>query len=354
MRWLIVGFFSSLFPSAIAQFSHRAFPSMFWFRQTTARAEAMGKAYTSLDGDFGTVFANPAGLATAKESQYVYTHCDVVGKFNPQTYRYMGVSVQVKRRLNLAFSSFHSSNNAPPPANATRKPYQQRSMLTIAMEPWRNFYLGLNGNLLQFHPGYDRPSSTFFLDVGFVKKIPFATGAQKHWLNIGGSFVNSTWDKFDVKLPGGVNHYELPVIAKAGISYGTEWYNAASKDSVPILKVLLQSDYQKLLNSKFQTAFRFGAELTFFNLVSLRGGYLSEYVDNYGLPDYNASRIKKPTYGIGFQFPFHRWWQIPVAVMLDYAALPAEAYSFDPTLQRDFKSFTIGIKYMPLRTKSTR
>jgi hypothetical protein len=336
---------------ATAQFSHRGFPSMFFLRQTTARAEAMAKAYTSLDGDLGTVFANPAGMATAKNIQALGTHANVRSRFGTQEYRYYGLSFHPFKRITFALSDFSFSNWDGLPTNTPKAVFERRTILTIAAELLPNLYVGVNGNLFLYHPGYDKPNSTFFADMGVTKKIQLVSGVQRHHINIGVSAINLNRSRFDVDLPGGTNSYELPFIAKAGVSYNSQWRRSQSKDTIPFIQVLLQADYQNLLNSDYLTGLRFGAEFTFFDILCVRGGYFSENLDNYGLPNSNRSRIKQTTYGMGVHLPFYKWVHLPFSVHCDYASLPFEQFSYAPN-NITFTSFTVGIKYMPIHKKA--
>lgn len=337
-----------------AQFSHRGFPEMFWFRQTTARAEGMAKAYTSLDGDFGSVFVNPAGLATSRQIEVVGTFCRDAGDFVATTdYSYFGVSIPVKSRITLALSSFQFSRQQT--LTGAEKPFNnRRTVLTVAMEPFQDFYVGLNTNLLQSQPGYDRVSSTVFLDIGAVKKLRFATGGQQHWLSVGASFVNSTWDRIKLKVPGGINVLEVPAVARVGVSYHKQWPLQAAKDSFPFFRLLIQADFQDLLNSKYQTAFMAGAEGTFFDIFILRGGFFTENVDDYGLPEFNRNRVSKWTYGFGVQLPIYKWLNLPLSARVDYAALPVAKATFQPFDQSNFTSFSANLRWMGALSKVKR
>ena len=62
---LSVILFIIVFPAiSFGQYDNSSFQDMFFGRLPNARAEAMGKAYASIDGDISSVFFNPAGTAT--------------------------------------------------------------------------------------------------------------------------------------------------------------------------------------------------------------------------------------------------------------------------------------------------
>ena len=79
---LILSFiFFPLFSNA--QYGHRFLPEFFNTIQPNAAAEAMGKAYVSIDGDLGSINYNPAGIASIKKMQ-IYGSFIPTGNYRPK------------------------------------------------------------------------------------------------------------------------------------------------------------------------------------------------------------------------------------------------------------------------------
>ncbi len=109
------------------------------------------------------------------------------------------------------------------------------------------------------------------------------------------------------------------------------------------LTVLVQSEYQILLNSIYSSAVKFGGEVTLCELLSLRVGYYKEKTYNYGLPEYNNSEIQSITYGLGIQIPLYRLTKMPFNINFDYTSLPQANYSKDLRGLGNFKSYTLRV-----------
>jgi outer membrane receptor protein involved in Fe transport len=52
--------------ASFGQYDYGFLQEIFFGRQPSARAEALGRSYAAVDGDLTTIFFNPAGTATLK------------------------------------------------------------------------------------------------------------------------------------------------------------------------------------------------------------------------------------------------------------------------------------------------
>jgi len=91
-------------------------------------------------------------------------------------------------------------------------------------------------------------------------------------------------------------------------------------DELNSLGLTVTAEYQDLLNSKYRTGIKIGAELSIFELLNFRAGYFNVGIDDFGFPDNNHSRWKDFTYGFGFEIPFKNLSDgfVPITIRYDY------------------------------------
>jgi len=114
------------------QTSHRAFPVIFSTRQPSARADAMGKAYTSLDGDLASIHYNPAGIATIRNPQAMATYIPPKNQATLGFFTFFGVASKIGKHLTIAASNFKFDYGKTPVLGTSNQPYTHRTTLSIA------------------------------------------------------------------------------------------------------------------------------------------------------------------------------------------------------------------------------
>jgi hypothetical protein len=317
---------------------------LFFGRQPNARSEAMGKAYTAIDGDLGSVYFNPAGVATIKKMEITTSYTPPGIYLTKGYYTFYGVGYRVNKYLQLALSQFHSDYGKTQVINATKTPYSEKNTLTVSSEPIKNLLVALNTNYFVWQPGIDKTSTAIYFDFGLIKKIPIALKKRnRHSINLAASISNFNYASTNATFNGITNKYYLPVINRYGISYELKYGKYFFIDTVNIFKVLLQSEYQMLLNSKYRLGIKFGGEIMFLNILSLRAGWYKEKVYNFGLPDDNNSEIKDFTYGVGLQLPLYSLLKIPVNLNFDYTSLPQVSYLKTRNDWPNFKTYSLRL-----------
>jgi hypothetical protein len=327
---------------SFCQYEPGFLPEFFFGRQLNARSEAMGKGYASIDGDLGSIHFNPAGIATIRKIEINTSYTPPEYYLTKGYYTYYAIGYKVNKYVQLALSQFHFDFGKTQVINANKTPYSEKNTLSVSSEPIKNLLLGLNANYFVWQPGIDRVSTSLFFDFGLIKKIPiFLKKRNRHIINLGASISNFNYAHTNATFGGIYNRYNLPVITKYGMSYEFNYGKHFFIDTVNILKILLQSEYQMLLNSKYRSGIKAGGEITILNLMSIRAGWYKEKVYNFGLPDDNNSEIKDFTYGIGLQIPLYSLLNIPVNVNFDYTSLPQVSYSKTRTDWDNFKTYSV-------------
>jgi hypothetical protein len=179
-----------------------------------------------------------------------------------------------------------------------------------------------------------------------MKKFKISTrNKSQQIINLGASISNFNYATTKATNNGIIDTYHLPVITRYGASYELSYGNINLIDSVSLIKVLVQSEYQFLLNSEYRSGLKFGGEVMFLNLVSLRGGWYNEKVDDFGFPNANKDKIEAITYGAGLHIPIHSFTKLPFDIQFDYTSLPQVSYSNINTNWTNFTTYSTSLKF---------
>lgn len=328
---------------SFSQNGHRFESAFFLGRQPSAAAEAMGKAYVSLDGDLGSIFFNPAGIARIEKTQIYNSYTPPPAYFTLKGfYLFNSLNYRISPYLNVALSRFRFNVGEN---DFHQRLYDEKFTATIASEPFKNLLLGFNANYFNWTPRPGTATHPVFFDFGFIKKFPIGRQKKQQYINAGASVSNFTkasttahFSDFDVK-------YYLPIISRYGLSFNFSFGKRSFFDSGSTIQVLVQSDYQLLLNSKYKQGIRLGGQFTIFDVLSLRSGYYQENDDIYNLPEENKRSIASFTYGGGIALPLYLWTKIPVKICFDYTILPqVNPTYFLPDFPK-FSTYTLTITY---------
>lgn len=323
---------------------------IFFGRLPSARAEAMGKSYTSIDGDLTSVYFNPAGISTI-------TGLEIIGSYTPPPYylgtdsyyRFFAAGYKINRYLQVSVSQFHFNYGKIPIQAIKTTPYTEKNTLTIASEPLHNLNIGLNTNYLISQFGTGEPGSSMFFDFGIIKKIKFLQSeTTNHSINIGASISNFNFAKVTYE-----SHYKevLPVTSRFGINYQFHLNKNIIIDTLETFQFLVQGEYQNVLNSDYETAYRTGVELMLLEMLSIRAGYYMETLYDYGYPSINFDRINDFTYGFGLQIPLHKVTKIPLKINFDYTSLPQPPYSTNSNQFGNFTTYNLRLNWIFKKSK---
>jgi hypothetical protein len=301
----------------------------------------MGRAYASIDGDLTSAFFNPAGIATIKGIEVDGSFATPYYSIEQARYTFASVGYRINKNMAVALSTNHFSWDRDPIAFVDGAgnvigvwaPKNENYALTFAAQPIKNLMVGLKVNHFRWTPNGSTSSSTF-ADFGVIKKFELAEKeASMHTASLGASVSNFTTGK----LEGGwaIASLELPMIARIGANYQlTLGKNSSGK--LETLQLLLQGEYQGVINSVYETAVRFGGEITVKELISIRAGHYSELQDDFGYP-INVTSLSSFTYGLGVQIPLYKLTGTPVNINIDYTLLPQPSHSL---FAEDYGNFT--------------
>jgi len=168
---------------------------------------------------------------------------------------------------------------------------------------------------------------------------------QQQYINAGASISNFTKASTTSHFPDFEVKYYLPIISRYGLSFNSGFGTRSFFDSGSTVQVLLQSEYQLLLNSRYKQGIRFGRQVTILDLLALRAGYYEENNDIYNLPDENKRTFESFTYGAGVELPLYRWTKTPIKICFDYTNLPQINGSYFLPDFPKFSTYTLSINY---------
>jgi hypothetical protein len=342
-----------LIPASIFGQYHNGWETQFFFgRQPSARAEAMGKAYVSIDGDLATTYFNPAGIINNKGLEINCSYASPYYLQHKSYFLYTGFSFRINNYIQCALTRF--SWNWPY-FESDRNPNTSNSTLTIASEPLANLLLGLNVNYFSWYVGIDDPLKTIYLDFGAIKKFQFLQKKTiQHSTNLAASISNFN----STKVSGQINvtevTNELPVQTRLGANYNVTLDKHILFDNLKSLEFLIQYEYQMLLNSDYYRQNKIGGELKILETLAIRVGYYNQKIPQNEYSDVNYNKITDFTYGLGVHIPLDKLTSIPVDISFDYTSLPQTAYSSLKTESElgNFSTFSLRINYSFIKLKT--
>ena len=227
---LISELFIILLPcSSLGQDITSSFSTLFYVRQPSAKSEAMGKAYTTFEGDLGSVFFNPAGLAGIEKTEVYFSYTPPPNYGSLGYYIFGGAAYKLNQYIGIALSRFRFDYGKTPFVLTDKKVYEEKYTITLFSEPLENLLIGGNVNYFVWKPDHGSASNPVSFDLGFLKKIPLQLGSQNQQLRIGGSIKNFTYSHLKAYPAAGYTvKYPFPVIANIGIGYVAAFGNLAS------------------------------------------------------------------------------------------------------------------------------
>jgi hypothetical protein len=354
---LITVFFILILPAiSFAQYDG-AFDLSFFNRLPSARAEAMGRGYVSVDGDMAGVFFNPASIATLNGLAVNGSFSSPYYLLENARYSFFSAGYGINKYLSAGMSRNHfdyGENLFLTDMDGTildsTKPFYTIYSLTLSSQPINNLYIGFNTNYYQeeFHPTV-RVSSTVYFDFGAIKKFNLRQHKYyAHSFSAGVSIINFNLAKvkYETDYTDVQHEKKLPVITRYGANYAFALDQYLLFDTLKIVEALFQLDYKMLLNSKFRSGIHTGAEILIHEMLAIRAGYYKEKIDNLGWPESNEDKLSAFTYGFGVQFPLHKITRIPLHIKFDYTSLPQVSHSKIHTDWDNFRTYTFSLNWV--------
>ncbi len=348
MRKLAIIILTAFPAIAYSQYNYGFLQTAFFGRQPSARAEAMGRAYSSIDGDLTSIFYNPAGIASIIGLEFDASFSSPYYLLDEAKYNFLSAGYKFNEYLIIGLSrnrfAFGEITIVDEIGNSfgTYKPKNTAYTFTLASQPIKNLYIGLNTNYFTMQVT-DEATSVFWFDFGIIKKFELLQNDDLgHSLNIGASISNFNNTKAAIQYTGKTFKEELPVITRYGANYQFTFYKNRLIERLNPFGLLLQGEYIMLLNSEYHTGIQLGAEISILEIASIRVGYYKEKIDDFGNP-HNLNEITSFTYGFGLNLPIEKLTRIPLHFCFDYTSLPQVAYTLNINNLDNFKAYNLRL-----------
>ncbi|MBS1492520.1 MAG: hypothetical protein JST55_03355 [Bacteroidetes bacterium] len=282
---------------------------LFINHQPSAKGESMGRGLVAnSDGHFGSYY-NPALTSLNKgfNADYSYSQSES-GK---PSINYFGVSYGNDKIGNFGVSAYIFSkareDNLGFKAQLKGSYYDAVYTVNYSREIVKDFYAGINLGIFHYYNYYHWSTANgyqgnFFiadgvtLDLGVLKKFEIESEDNKQIFEAGASISNFTNSKV-----GDTYLTPLPVTLRLGASHQLK-IEKGERQAVPYpLGFFTHIQFDKVINSDYFGTFRFGEEMSLWDILFVRGGYFySKIHDGF---ERDESVI---TFGLGLNIPINK------------------------------------------------
>jgi hypothetical protein len=255
----------------------------------SARAIGMGSAFVGIQNDPANLYWNPAGIASIEGVSLLFDHtnwfADVGYNFLGATYNIegfgtLGLSLIVSDIGEMDVTTIQQPEGTGQKFSAT----DLAVSIAYAIQLTEDFAIGFNPKFI-YQSIWNMNASTFAVDLGMQYRTPFDGMILAMSISNFGTKMqlegNTTLVLFDSdpqssgnndKIPAFLetNSWALPLIFRVGVAYNP--IKSENHKVTLALDALHPSDNYESVNV--------GAEYTFMNLLSLRGGYKSLFLDS--------------------------------------------------------------------------
>ncbi len=333
---------------------------IFFGRQASAKTEAMGKILSLNFDPYFTSEANPAALLSVDGFSIFYSYSTppyyLVDNIN---FYFGGVSINLKELGAFAFNiqyvdwgKYMTTGSTSSEPTGWFSPTAKLYTFTYANRLSNYFDYGMNFNLLieDFTPNVQ--GKGMFFELGIIKDFKIISATKVNDNILFGMQVKNVFNqslKYKGQLENGeiIEEYEvLPSIFRIGVSNEFKYYDKKIYKYSHLFMLTTGIEYQDLFNSKYSTAYKFGAELSLFDILYLRTGYYYRTYNDYGIND-NKGYKEDFTFGFGLNLnlEYNLIPNFPMSIKIDYVNLkqPTAVTYFDDW--DNFTTFNIIINY---------
>ncbi|GEM_PF-5439329 len=304
---------------------YRSFGAPYFMgRIPNAKSEAMGRAFTAVEGDLAGIYSNPAGVGAINGVQLFGAYASPYRSYYETYTEAIGAGMRVNKYLTAAaVLHYFDLSNLPTIEGPPVTDYYYRNMtLNLSSQPFKSWYFGLNINYLVYAfdlEGYPKSHyKALYFDIGAIKKFNLSSKLSQT-LNAGVAVTNFTFSNANEDISHPID-YPLPVITRLGLKYEAVLFNDKLIKNLNTLTFQLITDFQFMLNSGDYHCWNAGADYTFFDIFSARIGFYSEMYSP------GQTLIAFPT-GYGLKIPLDKFTKIPIVIAFDYTDTPNAAPS---------------------------
>jgi hypothetical protein len=247
-----------------------------------ARATALGQAATADAGTSDAAFWNPAGLALLPESELAIHHARTFASNNTAVSAFLASSLLGVMGITAYLVDYGAQDIVPganQPPTGRLSPRNIELLASYATSLGRSLTLGLNYKLVQFRNGCSGDCAGFELADGTTHAVDLGLqyGADTlRGLRLGVAVRHAG---FDLQLVNASQADPLPTRITVGTAYRVQ-LPAPPGTSPSFARVLV--DMENPCCRHPEPDLRIGAELTYGELLCLRGGYAFLHSESRG------------------------------------------------------------------------
>lgn len=255
----------------------------------SARAIGMGSAFVGIQNDPSALYWNPAGIASIEGISLLFDHTNWIadvgynffgGTYNIEGFGTVGLSFIVSDIGEMNVTTIQQPEGTGQTFTAT----DLAISIAYAVQLTEEFAIGFNPKFV-YQSIWNMSASTFAMDFGIQYRTPFdGMILAMSVSNFGPKMQlagNTNLVLFDAdpqssgnndKIPANLEtgSWALPLIFRVGVAYNP--INTENHRLLLAIDALHPSDNYESVNV--------GAEYTFMNLISLRGGYKSLFLES--------------------------------------------------------------------------
>lgn len=308
------------FSNLYAQYYYNPY-TIYYDRQPSARAEAMGRGQVAnASNDFGA-FYNPASTYFSKGLTANVSFSDKLYSNTDAKYNYQGVNYNLGYSGSIGLSRYYMGVGDTEP-DGDRFSYTLYT-LNYSRPVVNNFFAGVNLNIISTHFPARGPYSRYVtpenildasIDIGALKKFELSNKRnESQTLTFGASITNVSFTMVQSEFIGRTN---LPVLLRAGAGYNAKFFQNNIIPGGNAVSFIANGEYEMELRHNNLNIFKGGGELTLYDILSLRGGVYAELYRRNNWQTYF-------TYGAGLNLPINAFTHgdLPFKVGIDYVNL---------------------------------
>ena len=352
--WLVLGYLMPLLAQDYAGFLE----TLYFFREPSARSEAMGRALVTTGDGAISSFYNPAAVGMQKGYQAAYATSSPLYLLDEASWRFAAVTAELGQwgvigisqnefRLPLTLTSANGREQTEHNSGPTMKTLSYANRVS-------GFAFGFNVSYVHDEiEGDDEDQQlydVFIVDAGAIHSFKLPSSDKYHQdLHAGAVLKNAL-----LAEANDVNKSVAPVILALGASYQLSPKKVGSAKSGPV-DLLLVAEYQQILNANTppegvtpdRSSFRFGGELAVLKMFFPRVGWFTEDIDN-GFEG-NVTQLRDFTYGAGVKLPLGELLGLTSRLELgfDYTSLEQPSYTERISEWDRFNTFSFGLSWIP-------
>lgn len=357
---LILTAFLILGGAALAQNYNDFAYEFFTQHQPNARAEAMGRGNGAVPGGSFQTYYNAAASSFTEGANATYTKVNpkYLATIDDWFYYNYSASYNTGKYGALAFNYFRYTygtfiyNDPFEVGEQSFEPVNEIFSINYSYKFANDLAVGVNGNFFQYEMAPNAEGNTFFFDLGAIKKFSINHSVYKQNIYAAISYNNILNQKAETEVSG-YGQYEgaysytitdyLPSTLRISGAYEIK-YDPDGWVLMPA-SLIASAEYQDMLNSKYNTMIKFGAELTLMEIFKTRCGFYTEGHNDLG-NSVNTDRLNEFTYGFGLSFPVYKLApSVPLEINADYVNLKNPVYNkIYEDYYKNYNLFTVSAK----------